>query len=156
MFSEQQTGPEERSVSSIRDFLERDDREGRAARFIEAIINDSSFTVVVLDHEGRFVEGGPDHLQVVGQKPEDIGDRGQRLRYSDEHARELPFLKTPAAIARATGQPQRKRIFSVRYPNGRQVWLKGDQLPLEEGPRGWAVLGLSVDVTDLYIERGDA
>lgn len=143
-------------MSSILDFLSSDERVERPARFIEALLHESSLTVVIRDHRGRFVENSSENLNAIGAKPEDTGVRGENLRYFDEEGRPLSFIDTPAAIARRTGQAQLRQLFGVRYPNGQEVWLTGDQLPLEQGREGWAVLGVSADVTDLYVGRRDA
>lgn len=143
-------------MPSIRSFLRDDRREERPARFIEALLNESSLTIVVRDHRGRFVEHSSQNLNAIGAKPEDTGARGENLRYFDGTGRPLSLIDTPAAVARMTGQPQLQQLFGLRYPNGREVWLSGDMLPLEQGAEGWAVLGVSADVTDLYIGRRDA
>lgn len=143
-------------MPSIRSFLKRADRDERPARFIEAILRESSLTVVVRDHSGRFVEHNPKFLEAAGVTPEESGERGQHIRYFDGKGRELSLLETPASVARMTGNPQRGKLFGVRYPNGEERWLMGDMLPLERGPAGWAVLGISADVTDLYTERREA
>ena len=143
-------------MPSIRSFLSDGDRHERAARFIEAILWESSLTVVVRDHRGRFIEYNPRFLDEAGVAPEDNGARGERLRFFDGEGRELSLLETPASIARLIGEPQKGTTFGIRYPNGEERWLKGDMLPLERGSEGWAVLGISVDVSDLYIERREA
>ena len=143
-------------MPSIRSFLKRADRDERPARFIEAILRESSLTVVVRDHSGRFVDHNPKFLEAAGVTPEESGERGQHIRYFDGKGGELSLLETPASVARMTGNPQRGKLFGVRYPNGEERWLMGDMLPLERGPAGWAVLGISADVTDLYTERREA
>jgi PAS domain S-box-containing protein len=143
-------------MSSIRSFLARADRDERPARFIEAILRESSLTVVVRDHRGRFVEYNPQFLEAAGVAPDESGERGERIHHFDSDGRELSLLETPASVARMTGNPQLSTLFGIRYPNGEERWLKGDMLPLERGPEGWAVLGISADVTDLYTERREA
>lgn len=142
-------------MPSIRNFLARGDRHERAARFIEAILWESSLTVVVRDHRGRFIEYNPRSLDEAGVAPEESGQRGERLRLFDGEGRELSLLEAPASVARLTGEAQ-KGTFGIRYPNGEERWLKGDILPLEPGSEGWAVLSISVDVSDLYIGRRTA
>jgi DNA-binding XRE family transcriptional regulator len=70
-------------------------------------------------------------------------------RYFRFDGSELPADQHPAQFTHRTGVAQSDVIIGTMVASGETRWLQVAYTPLTEGPTGWSVLGIGMDVTAL-------
>lgn len=122
---------------------------------LTALDRDSGLVVSVRDAEGRllYLNDGTRRVFRLGDVPVAGRVTVGGSRYFLPGGREIPLIDHPAQIAARSGLPQSNVVFAIERPDQARRWLRMSFLPFHRSDRGWSVLGIGCDVTDLY-EQG--
>lgn len=119
---------------------------------LNALDTDSGLVISVRDPDGRllYLNDGTRQVFLLG----DVSVAGRvsvgGSRYFLPGGREIPLIEHPAQVAARSGLPQTNVVFAIERPEQPRRWLRMSFLPFDRSERGWSVLGIGCDVTDLY------
>jgi hypothetical protein len=122
---------------------------------LTALDRDSGLVVSVRDPDGRllYLNDGTRRVFRLGDVPVAGRVTVGGSRYFLPGGREIPLIDHPAQVAARSGLPQTNVVFAIERPEQQRRWLRMSFVPFHRSERGWSVLGIGCDVTDLY-ERG--
>ena len=123
---------------------------------LAALDRDSGLVISVRDPEGRllYLNDGTRRVFRLGDVPVAGRVTVGGSRYFLPGGREIPLIDHPAQIAARSGLPQTNVVFAIERPEQARRWLRMSFLPFHRSERGWSVLGVGCDVTDLYEQGG--
>lgn len=119
---------------------------------LAALDHDSGLVISVRDPEGRllYLNDGTRRVFRLGDAPVAGRVSVSGSRYFLPGGREIPLIDHPAQVAARSGLPQTNVVFAIERPEQSRRWLRMSFLPFHRSERGWSVLGVGCDVTDLY------
>jgi PAS domain-containing protein len=119
---------------------------------LDAVDHDSGLAISLRDADGRLVYLNDGTRQIFGLGDITVAGRVSvsGSRYFLPGGREIPLIDHPAQVAARSGLPQVNVVFAIERPGDHRRWLRMTFLPIQRSERGWSVLGIGCDVTDLY------